>query len=302
MAFSKTVQLNILEVGPRDGLQNEDTVLSLKDKVEFIKRLSATGLKRIEIGSFVSPKAVPQMAETGKLAREVLSLQRSGEIPGDIRFSALVPNERGLREAVQSGLREVAIFSACSDGFSGRNINCSVEESFEIYKSVCETAFSKGLKVRGYLSAAFGCPFEGPVPEGRVVELTRRMKDMGVYEISLSDTAGSARPAQVKSLLRTLAREMSLEKIALHFHGAGESILQNVRSACETDVSSFDGSVGGIGGCPYSKTRLGNIPTERIIALFSGPDDPRIQKLKDTARWLEKKLGRALQQPPGDSL
>ena len=205
-------EIDILEVSPRDGLQNESTRLSLPDKQEFILKLVSTGLKRIEIGSFVSALAVPQMTDTGPLAAHILSLQRAGTVPEDVQFSALVPNRRGLMEAVKRGLQEVAVFAGCTDSFSRKNINCSVAESFNIYARVCEEALFRGLKVRGYLSVVFGCPFEGAVSEEWVIELVRKMKNIGVYEISLSDTMGTAHPAQVESLLASLSRHISLKR------------------------------------------------------------------------------------------
>ena len=287
-------EVNILEVGPRDGLQNESTRFSLQDKQEFILKLASTGLKRIEIGSFVSARAVPQMAETAPLAEKILSLQKTGSISKDIQFSALVPNKRGLLEAINSGLKEVAVFAGCSDSFSKKNINCSVEESFDIYAKICEEALAKGLKVRGYLSVVFGCPFEGVIPEERVIELIRKMKNMGVYEISLSDTMGTAHPTQVESLLEALSRYISLTEIAFHFHDGQGMALCNVWAAWKRGVSCFDGSVGGLGGCPHSPIHAGNIPTEGILRLLGNPEDNRVQKIENVVQWLEKKLGRPL--------
>ena len=290
MAFSKTAELNILEVGPRDGLQNESARLPLQDKETFILKLVSAGLKRIEIGSFVSPKAVPQMAETGPLAEKILSLQKTGVISKEIQFSALTPNRRGLADAVRCGLKEVVVFAACSDSFSQKNLNCSVKESFNIYGEVCRQALSMNLKVRGYLSTAFRCPFEGATAPGRVAELTRKMKNMGVYEIALSDTTGTARPGQVESLLKEISPAVSLKEIALHFHDGLGLALCNVQVAFKMGVTSFDGSVGGLGGCPHSPVRAGNVPTEEILRLLSGPQDSRIPKLEAVARWLKKKL------------
>ena len=290
MAGLKTRALSILEVGPRDGLQNESARLSFKDKEIFILKLAEAGLRRIEIGSFVSPKAVPQMAETGPLAKKILSLQKSGVISKDVQFSALTPNRRGLADAALSGLKEVVVFSACSDGFCQKNLNCSVEESFNIYGEVCRQALSMGMKVRGYLSTAFRCPFDGATPAGRVAELARKMKSLGVYEIALSDTTGTARPGQVESLLKTLSSTLPLKEIALHFHDGLGLAPDNVKAGFKMGVTSFDGSVGGLGGCPHSPVRAGNVPTEKILQLLSGPQDPRIPKLRATARWLKQKL------------
>lgn len=288
-------EINILEVGPRDGLQNESAKFSLRDKQEFVLKLASTGLKRIEIGSFVSTRAVPQMAETGPLVEHILSLQKAGAISRDIQFSALVPNRRGLTEAINRGLQEVAVFASCSESFSRKNINCSIAESLDNYAKVCKKALSQGLKVRGYLSVVFGCPFEGVVSKKRVIELIRKMKNMGVYEISLSDTMGAAHPAQVETLLTALSQHIPLKEIALHFHDRQGMALCNVWAAWKMGVSAFDGSVGGLGGCPYSPIPAGNVPTEGILRLLGGAsEENQINKLTDVAYWLEKKLGRSL--------
>lgn len=286
--------IRILEVGPRDGLQNEKTLLSLKDKREFIRKLSLTGLKRIELGSFVSPEWIPQMKDTEKLVQQILEDQESGIIPSDIEFSALVPNEKGLNRALDSGIREISIFLSATDSFSKKNINRTMEEAYQIYKEVCREALRENLKVRAYLSVSFHCPYEDQVSPKQVLEWVKRIEDLGAYEISISDTTGKARAVEVQNLLELISRQMDKNKIACHFHNVHGMAIANVWSAYQMGVSSFDGSVGGLGGCPYSKAPSGNVPTESIIYLLQNPAEPSIKKLVGTALWLENKLNKQL--------
>ena len=287
-------KFRFLEVGPRDGLQNESQIFSLEDKVEFIKKLALAGLDRIELGSFVSPQAIPQMANTSAVVNQVHKLQKENVISKDVKFSALVPNEKGFQEALKCQMKEIAIFAGCTDSFSKKNINCSVSESFKIYEDVCKEALLKNLKVRGYLSVAFFCPYEGLVSEEKVLSLTQKMKEMGVYEISISDTIGTAHPLQVKSLLKFIQKEISLNKVALHFHNINGMALCNILTAYQEGVCSFDGSVGGLGGCPYAKVQSGNVPSEEVLYLLGGKEDPRVKNLVQVVQWLESKLKRSL--------
>ena len=287
-------KISILEVGPRDGLQNEKTLLSLKDKRELIRRLSFTGLSRIELGSFVSPKWVPQMRGTEKLVKQVLQDQELAKIPQQIEFSALVPNLTGLDRALESGIKEISVFLSVTDSFSKKNINCSTEESYKIYKEVCRQALKKNLKVRAYLSVCFYCPYEGNVLPDQVMEWARRIEDLGVYEISISDTTGKAVALEVQNLLERLLNKIPKSKIACHFHNVHGMALANVWSAYKMGIRSFDGSLGGLGGCPYSQVPSGNAPTEAIIYLLKGSKDPSIKKLIDLALWLENKLNKKL--------
>ena len=286
-------KFKFLEVGPRDGLQNESSIFSLADKIEFIKRLSSTGLERIEVGSFVSPKHLPQMKGTDDLVKEIFRLQKENKISPDVQFSALVPNRKGLERALSTGIKEIAIFAGCTDSFSKKNINCTVEESFKIYKALSKKAIEEGLKVRGYLSVAFGCPYEGKVEFRKVKDLTKKMEDMGIYEISISDTIGVAHPQQVESLLAVF-HDISLKNIALHFHNVHGMALANILASYKMGVSSFDGSVGGLGGCPYVGTSSGNVPSEEIFYLLEGPDHPILKKLTEISVWLEGKLKKSL--------
>lgn len=286
-----------VEVGPRDGLQNEKTLLPLKDKVEFLKKLALSGLKRVEIGSFVSPKVIPQMKETEKLVSKIHSLQTKKKLPKNVQFSALVPNLKGLERALSCNIKNIAIFSACTNSFSQKNINCSVKKSFDIYKEVCKKALDEKLKVRGYLSVAFSCPYEGKIFPTRVTELVERMLDLGVYEVSVSDTVGTARPFEVENLLEKLFKKVPSEKIGLHFHNVHGMALSNALMGYKMGVRVFDGSVGGLGGCPYAGVPAGNVPTESLIYLFKGKTNPMINELVKTGRWLEKKIHKTLPSP-----
>ena len=286
-----------VEVGPRDGLQNEKTLLPLKDKVEFVKKLALSGLKRVEIGSFVSPRVIPQMRETEKLVLQIQNLQKKKKLPESVQFSALVPNLKGLERALSCEMKNIAIFAACTDSFSQKNINCSVQKSFKIYKEVCKKAVREKLKIRGYLSVAFSCPYEGKTSPARVTNLVEKMLDLGVYEVSVSDTVGIARPFEVENLLTKLFKKVSPNKISLHFHNVHGMALSNALTGYKMGVRVFDGSVGGLGGCPYAGVPTGNVPTEGLIYLFKGKTDPIINELVKIGRWLEKKINKTLPSP-----
>lgn len=290
-------KISILEVGPRDGLQNEKTILSLEDKIEFVKKLSSTGLNRIELGSFVSPKWIPQMQDTKQLVQKILKEQDEGLIPNDIEFSALVPNLQGLTNALESGIKEVSVFLSATDSFSKKNINSSSKEAYKTYKEVCQQALKEKLKVRAYLSACFYCPYEGKVLPNQVVEWAKKIEDLGVYEISISDTTGQAGAFEIQTLLELLLNEIPKNKIACHFHNVHGMALANVWSAYKMGICTFDSSVGGLGGCPYSKTPSGNVSTESVIYLLKNSKEPSIKKLIGVALWLENKLGKTLTSP-----
>ena len=290
-------EIRILEVGPRDGLQNEKTFLSLKDKHQLIVKLSNAGLNHIELGSFVSARWVPQMKDTSKLVQQVLKTQSRGEIPQHINFSALVPNFKGLEGALDSGIKEIAVFLSATDSFSKKNINCSIEESYKNYKQLCRQALKENLKIRAYLSVCFYCPYEGRILPSQVLKWAKKIEDLGVYEISISDTTGRANALEVQNLLEKLLSQIPASKLACHFHNVHGMAVANVWSAYQKGIRSFDGSLGGLGGCPYSKVPSGNIPTESIIYLLKGPKDPAIKKLRDAAFWLEKKLNKKLPSP-----
>ena len=255
--------MTIVEVGPRDGLQNETARIATADKIAFVDRLSAAGLPVIEVGAFVSPTWVPQMADTAEV------FERIQRRPGT-RYTALVPNRKGLERALAARVDEVSIFAAASQTFSRKNINQSIEDSFATYGEVTEAALASGIRVRGYLSTAFGCPFEGEVPIERVVDLTKRLLDLGVFEVAISDTIGVAHPGQVRRVLSAFPGSIGLDRVALHFHDTRGTALANVMAALEFEISTFDASAGGLGGCPYAPGASGNLATEDLLYMLQG--------------------------------
>jgi len=256
-------RVTVYEVGPRDGLQNEAATIGTTEKIAFINQLSDAGLPVIELSAFVNPKRVAQMAD----ADEVCA--RATKRPGT-RYSALVPNLAGLDRAMAVGLKEVAVFAAASDTFSRRNINQSVEESMANYAEVIKTAMAADVRVRGYLSTSFGCPFEGDVPVDRVVRLTQTLLQMGVFEVAVSDTIGVAHPGQVKRVMAALTALIEPSFLALHFHDTRGTALANVLTALDFDIRTFDASAGGLGGCPYAPGATGNLATEDLLYLLHG--------------------------------
>jgi hydroxymethylglutaryl-CoA lyase len=255
--------ITVYEVGPRDGLQNEASRIETVDKVAFIDALSAAGLPVIEVGAFVSPSWVPQMADSDAVCR---TIERR---PG-IRYVALVPNLKGLERALDAGITEVAVFAAASESFSRRNINQSIDESLTNYRDVANRALAAGARVRAYLSTAFGCPFEGDVPIDRVIDLVVALKDLGAYEVSVSDTIGIAHPGQVRAVLDAMMKHLAPGEIALHFHDTRGTALANVLAALEFGITTFDASAGGLGGCPYAPGATGNLATEDLLYMLHG--------------------------------
>ena len=251
------------EVGPRDGLQNEAAIVPTAGKIAFVNALSASGLPAIEVGAFVSATRVPQMADTAEVLAGIT--RRPGT-----RYAVLVPNLKGLERAVAAHVDEVAIFAAASDTFSRRNINQSIEESLKGYAEVARAALAAGVRVRAYLSTAFGCPFEGDVPVTRVIDLTRRLFDFGVYEVAISDTIGIAHPGQVRQVVRDLTAAFKARDLALHFHDTRGTALANVLAAMDFGVTTFDSSAGGLGGCPYAPGASGNLATEDLLYMLQG--------------------------------
>ena len=259
----KPVEKGYVPLLPRDGLQNEKAVVGTSAKIALVEALAAAGGTRIEVGAFVSPKWVPQMADTAEV---FAGLTRQ---PG-VRYSALVPNLKGLERAIDCGVTEVAVFAAASETFSQKNINQTIDESLATYADVTRTAQANGILVRGYLSTCFGCPFEGDVPVSRVEELTRRLLDLGVFEVAVSDTIGVAHPGQVRSLLDQLRARFSPDQLALHFHDTRGAALANVLAALDYQMHTFDSAPGGLGGCPYAPGATGNLATEDLIYMLDG--------------------------------
>jgi hydroxymethylglutaryl-CoA lyase len=255
--------VTVVEVGPRDGLQNEHASVSTEDKIGFVDLLGRAGLPVIEVTAFVSPKWVPQMADAAEVFAGIA--RRAGT-----RYTALVPNLAGLDRALAAGVKEIAIFAAASETFSRKNINQTIEQSLAGYAEVCARALASGLRVRGYLSTAFGCPYEGSVPPPRVADLSGRLIQMGVFEVAVSDTIGIAHPAQVAQVLEAILSRIPSEKIALHFHDTRGTALANVLEALSIGITTFDASAGGLGGCPYAPGAAGNLATDDLIYMLDG--------------------------------
>ena len=255
--------VRIVEVGPRDGLQNEAASVTTEAKIAFVNALSAAGHSVIEVSAFVSPKWVPQMADA---AAVFAGIERR---PG-IRYTALVPNLVGLERGQEAGVSEVAIFAAASETFSQRNINQSIAASLDIYAGLCREARNSGLPVRAYLSTVFGCPFEGEVPVATVVDIATRLVAMGAYEVALSDTIGIAHPGQVAPIVEAVTKNISPSQIALHFHDTRGMALANVYAGLEAGITAFDASAGGLGGCPYAPGATGNLATEDLLYMLNG--------------------------------
>ena len=256
-------RVTIVEVGPRDGLQNERALVSTADKIEFVNRLSAAGHAVVEVSAFVSPKWVPQMADASEVFAGITRK------PGT-RYTALVPNLAGLDRAVQAAVTEIAVFAASSETFSRKNINQTIDESLANYAQVCERARATGMRVRGYLSTAFGCPFEGAVDPSRVAEVAARLRELGVFEVAISDTIGVAHPGQVPRVLDAVLARIPADEIALHFHDTRGTALANVLASLPYGIATFDASAGGLGGCPYAPGAAGNLATDDLIYMLDG--------------------------------
>ncbi len=257
-------RVTVVEVGPRDGLQNEAGVVTTDDKVRFVNALGAAGHHVIEVSAFVSPRWVPQMADAEAV---FAAIERR---PG-VRYTALVPNLAGLDRAIAARADEVAVFAAASERFSAANLNQSIDQSLARYQKVTRTALDAGLPVRGYVSCAFGCPFEGAVSTDAVIRVTRALLDQGVYEVAVSDTIGIAHPGQVRALVGALAGAgIPLSRVALHFHDTRGTALANVLTALDLGIATFDASAGGLGGCPFAPGASGNLATEELLYMLDG--------------------------------
>ena len=256
-------QVRIVEVGPRDGLQNEPRPVSTEDKLELIERLALAGLTTIEATAFVSPKWVPQMADHAEVLRRVK------RHPG-VTYPVLVPNMKGFEAALAAGAEEVAVFGAASEAFSQKNINCSIAESLERFRPVIEAAKQHGVRVRGYVSCVLGCPYQGEVAPEAVAQVARELFAMGCYEISLGDTIGAGTPGWTKVMLEAVAKDVPLDKVAGHYHDTFGQALANIYASLETGVAVFDSSVAGLGGCPYSPGASGNVATEDVVYMLNG--------------------------------
>ena len=260
--------VRIVEVGPRDGLQNEKQAVSTQIKVQLISQLADAGLKTIEAGSFVSPKWVPQMAGSDEVFK-VINAEIQTAHP-DALFSALTPNEFGIDRAIECGLKEVAVFAAASEQFSQKNINCSIQESLERFMPVMAKAQTAGIRVRGYVSCVLGCPYEGQVSPTLVAKISQQLLDMGCYEVSLGDTIGVGTPASTSALLNELLASIPTDKLAMHMHDTYGQALANILISLQMGISVIDSAVAGLGGCPYAKGASGNVASEDLIYMLNG--------------------------------
>jgi len=281
-------KVRIVEVGPRDGLQNEKTIIATADKIALIDRLSATGLQSIEATSFVSPKWVPQLADAADVFAGI------DRRPG-ISYPVLVPNLQGYERARAAGATEVAVFTAASEAFNRKNINASIDESIARFEPVIAAARIDGVRVRGYVSTVLGCPYQGEVPVADVVRVSRRLHALGCYEISLGDTIGVGTPGKARAMLHAVASEVPMTALAVHFHDTYGQALANVLACLEEGVVVVDAAVSGVGGCPYAKGASGNVATEDVAYMLQGlgiETGVDLDALADTGHWLARLLGR----------
>ncbi len=256
-------KVRMVEVGPRDGLQNESGIVPAVIKIALIDKLSDSGLPAVEATSFVSPKWIPQMADAAEVMAGIKRL------PGT-SYPVLVPNMRGFEGAAAAGVREIAVFAAASETFSKRNINCSIAESLERFQPVMEAAAKAGMKVRGYISCVLGCPYEGRVAPAKVAEVSGELAAMGCYEISLGDTIGIGTPGKAAAMIEAVAAKVSRERLAVHFHDTYGQALANILAALESGVATIDSSVAGLGGCPYAPGAAGNVASEDVLYMLNG--------------------------------
>lgn len=280
-------KVSLFEVGPRDGLQNETSV-STQAKIALIETLADAGVKRIEAASFVSPKWVPQMADSGEVLRGIS--RRAG-----VCYSALTPNLKGLELALDAGADEVAVFAAASEGFSQKNINCSIEESIARFEPLLSRAKEQGIRVRGYVSCVLGCPYDGEIAPAEVARVADILHQLGCYEISLGDTIGVGTPLKARKMLETVAERVPVERLALHFHDTYGQALANILACLETGVSVIDTSVAGLGGCPYAKGASGNLASEDLVYMLHGMGIDTgidLNKLAQAGRQISQQLGR----------
>lgn len=256
-------KVRMFEVGPRDGLQNEPVTIDTDTKIHLIDILSGTGLTTIEVGSFVSAKWVPQMADTAGVLKGIK------KVPG-INYPVLTPNIKGFDHAVAAGAEEVAIFGAATESFSKANINCTIDESLERFAPVCAAAGERDIRVRGYVSCVLGCPYQGSVDPGKVAEVARKIFELGCYEISLGDTIGVGTPRNVETLINTVAEQIPVEKLSVHFHDTHGQALANILMALQCGILSIDSAVSGLGGCPYAHGASGNVASEDVLYMLNG--------------------------------
>ncbi|WP_119153670.1 hydroxymethylglutaryl-CoA lyase [Caldimonas tepidiphila] len=286
-------KVRIVEVGPRDGLQNEKQPVPTAVKLELIERLAAAGLRDIEATAFVSPNWVPQMGDHAEVMAGLPSAER---FPG-VNYPVLAPNMKGYEAAVAAGAKEVAVFAAASEAFSQKNINCSIEESITRFEPILLDARQRGVRVRGYVSCVVGCPYEGAIDPGRTAEVAQRLFELGCHEVSLGDTIGVGNPRTILAMLEAVAKRVPVEKLAGHYHDTWGMAIANIHASFQFGLRTFDSSVAGLGGCPYAKGASGNVATEEVVYLLHGlgaDTGVDLDALVDCAAW----IGGLLQRPP----
>lgn len=296
MSYPKRVKM--VEVGPRDGLQNEKAAVPTEVRIELIERLADAGLPAVEAGSFVSPKWIPQMADTGEVMRRLR--RREG-----VSYPVLVPNMKGLEAAIAAGATDIAGFAAATETFSKRNTNCSIAESLKRQATVCRAAIDAGLRVRGYMSVVLGCPYEGEVQPAQVADVVRQLWDMGCYEVSLGDTVGMGTPAKTQRLIEAVSAYVPVEKIGGHYHDTYGQAIANILASLEMGMVTFDSSVAGLGGCPYSPGATGNVATEDVLYMLDGmgiETGVDMDALLDTAEFICARLDRSTVSRAGRAL
>ncbi|MBL0388024.1 hydroxymethylglutaryl-CoA lyase [Tumebacillus sp. ITR2] len=282
--------VTIKEVGPRDGLQNEKTVIATSDKIEWINRLSRTGVKHIEVTSFVNPKWIPPLADSFEVATGIERVE-------GVTYSALVPNMRGMEGFLKANLDEVAVFMSATEAHNLKNINKSIDETFPVLKEVIDEALKNGKRVRGYVSTIFGCPYEGTTDVKQALYVSQKLLDLGIHELSLGDTIGVANPVQVQQVLEVFLKEIAGDKLAMHFHDTRGMALANVVASLQMGMTTFDGALGGLGGCPYAPGASGNVATDDLVhmlhgmGLQTGIDEGA---LIASAQFMQEKIGRPL--------
>src|SRR5262245_35812037 len=282
--------VRLVEVGPRDGLQNEAAVLPTEKKAEFIALLAQSGLRDIEVTSFVHPKWVPQLADGQDLVAQLKPEPR-------VRYSALVPNMKGLERAIASGIRRIAVFTAASETFNLKNINMGIQESIDVFRPVVDRALKEGITVRGYVSTCFVCPYEGSIGKEKVAEVTRALFDLGVDEVSIGDTIGAATPKDVETTTGFLLQHFAAGKLAMHFHDTYGMAVANVYQSLQMGIAVFDSSAGGLGGCPYAPGASGNVATEDLVYLFDKlgiATGVSLRSLRRASHMIAKELARDL--------
>ncbi|MEH7272516.1 hydroxymethylglutaryl-CoA lyase [Neobacillus vireti] len=286
--YPETVE--IIEVGPRDGLQNEKEFVSTEDKIKWINQLSHTGLKYIEVTSFVNPKWIPALKDAEEVVKNI------ERVPG-VTYAALVPNHRGLERALEANIDEASIFMSASETHNQKNINKSIEQTFPILQEVAKESIAAGKSVRGYVSTVFGCPYEGQVSIENVIRISETLFEMGVRELSLGDTIGVATPLQAQKVLDTLLRRFPADKLAMHFHDTRGTAMANVLASLEMGITKFDSSLGGLGGCPYAPGASGNLATDDLLYMLNGmgiQTNIQTDKLLEAAQFIQEKMNKTL--------